>query len=154
MTTTATDAGAELVLDRSRRPYAPSWIDHFTIWIDRLPGSVWSYYIGLALLLILAPSAILWIDGSLPAGTFLPTLVFLAIVIAFFLALFRYFDKRAGAALQTLRCQYSRRVMNSDRSSTTDSPICLRFPLCWQASLCSSLSFLLNPLVKFIDSKA
>lgn len=102
MTTTATDARAELVLDRSRRPYAPSWTDHLTTWLDRLPGSVWSYYIGLALLLILAPSAILWIEGSLPTGSFLPTLVFLAVVIAFFLALFRYFDERASAALRTL----------------------------------------------------
>jgi hypothetical protein len=103
VTTTAREAGAEPVLDRSQRPYAPSWIDYFTTWVDRLPGSVWLYYIGLALLLVLIPSVILWAEGSLPIGSFLPSLVFLNAGIAFFLALFRYFDERASAALLTLR---------------------------------------------------
>jgi hypothetical protein len=27
------------------QPYAPSWIDRLTAWVERLPGPSWSYYL-------------------------------------------------------------------------------------------------------------
>jgi hypothetical protein len=45
----------------------------------------------------------LWIEGASPTGTILPEHIFLAGVIAFFLAMFYYLDEWAGAALMMLR---------------------------------------------------
>jgi hypothetical protein len=41
-----------LPLQIARVPYAPSWIDVLTGWVERLPGPAWAYYIGLYLCLI------------------------------------------------------------------------------------------------------
>jgi hypothetical protein len=68
-----------------------------------LPGSSWSYYLGIAVGLLLVQSATAWIEGAIPAATFLPAQVFLAGAIAFILALFRYLNERAESALSNLR---------------------------------------------------
>ena len=85
------------------RVYSPSWVNRFNVWVGRLPGSNWLYYLGLGLVLFLIPSVIHWIEGVLPVGTFLPVQGFIAGVIAFFLAMFHYLDQRADASLVTLR---------------------------------------------------
>ena len=57
--------------DGNKLPYAPSWVDRFNAWIDRLPGSSWAYYLGIGLALFLIPSVVLWGEGARPVGTFL-----------------------------------------------------------------------------------
>lgn len=87
----------------SNQVYTPSWIDRFTDWVDRLPGSSWMYYLGLGLVLLLFQSSILWIEGIDPIGTFHPVQVFFSGMIPFLLAMFHYLDEWAGSALATLR---------------------------------------------------
>ena len=52
--------------------YAPSWVDRFTGWVDRLPGPAGAYYLGIGLGLFLPPSIVLWLENVLPLGTFFP----------------------------------------------------------------------------------
>jgi hypothetical protein len=86
------------------KAYAPSWVDRFTMWVDRLPGASWFYYVGLGLVLFLLPTAILWGEGALPINSSVHYAHgFMAGAIAFFLVLFHYLDERAGAALAALR---------------------------------------------------
>lgn len=85
------------------RAFAPSWVDHLTAWVERLPGPNWPYYLGLGLFLILVQVIALWIEDASPISDYMPVYTFLALVISFFLALFHYLDQRAGAALTALR---------------------------------------------------
>lgn len=93
--------------DSSRRekpiPYAPSWVDYFTAWLERLPGRNWIHYLVLGLVLLAFQSTVLWIEGAYAIGTFLPIQAFLAGAVPFFLALFNYLDARAAAALESMR---------------------------------------------------
>jgi hypothetical protein len=68
-----------------------------------MSGSNWLYYLGLGLVLFFIPSIVYWIEGVFPVGTFLPVQGFIAGVIAFFLAMFHYFDELADASLAALR---------------------------------------------------
>jgi sterol desaturase/sphingolipid hydroxylase (fatty acid hydroxylase superfamily) len=87
----------------SQARYAPSWIDHLTAWIDRLPIPAWVFYlvgvIGLALLI----SASLWIDGSVAFGSYgyyqgiFPPFVF------YFLALYHYLTGAGSRSLEQFR---------------------------------------------------
>ena len=103
MAETAKADTAKSTSESKLQPYAPSWVDRFTAWVDQLPGSSWLYYLGIGLVLLLLQVVVLWIEGASPIGAFLPIQGFLAGVIAFWLALLRYLDERAGAALKTLR---------------------------------------------------
>jgi hypothetical protein len=85
------------------RPYAPSWLDRFSVWLARLPGPSWAYYLGIWLVLVLIQIAALWGEGAYPAGTFLANHTAIAGLIPFLLALSRFLDNKAGAALATLR---------------------------------------------------
>lgn len=82
--------------------YTSSWIDRLADWLDRLPGQSWLYYVGFALVLFLAQALTLWLEGALVTGA-LPVLGFLTGMIAFFLVLGHDLNRRAGAALATLR---------------------------------------------------
>jgi hypothetical protein len=103
MAKSASDRKANSESGGKPQPYAPSWVDRFTAWVGRLPGSSWPYYLGLGLALLLVQVVVLWLEGTFPIDTFLPIQGFLAGVIAFWLALLHYLDERAGAALTTLR---------------------------------------------------
>ncbi len=85
------------------RPYAPSWIDRFTAWVDRLPGSKWLYYPGLGLILLLIQAAALWREGAYPVGSLSPFHLFFAGAMPFFLLMFHVLDDAADEALATLR---------------------------------------------------
>lgn len=103
MAKVAADDKASSKKESESQPYAPSWIDRFTAWVARLPGSSWLYYLGIGLVLFLIETVVLWIEGPYPIGTFLTIHGFEAGVIAFFLAVLHYLDDRADAALTTLR---------------------------------------------------
>ena len=85
------------------QPYAPSWVDRFTDWVARLPGPSWPYYLGIGLVLFAVQTAVLWSEGAYPVGTFIPAHGFIAGMMPFFMALLRYLDDKADAALTSLR---------------------------------------------------
>jgi hypothetical protein len=83
--------------------YPPSWVDRLSAWIARFPGPSWSYYLGFGLVLFFLLTVVMWIEGASSVGTILPIHFFLSGVIAFFLAMFYYLDKWAGAAMTMIR---------------------------------------------------
>jgi hypothetical protein len=85
------------------QPYPPSWIDRLIDWVQRLPGHGWLFYLGVALVLVLARTIAAWSDGSLPVGTLFPAHVVLAITGAYLLFVLHYLDDMAGAALSDFR---------------------------------------------------
>jgi hypothetical protein len=90
-------------------PYPPSWIDRLMDWVQRLPGPVWLFYLGVTALLVLARTIIAWSDGSLPVGTFLPLQIFFVSGGMYLLFLLHYLDDRAGVAFTDFRP-----VLNAD----------------------------------------
>jgi len=84
-------------------PYAPSWFDRFTIWVDRLPGPSWAFYLILAVGLALAVSAAQWREGSYSTGTFNAGHVFTGAGIAYVLGFMHYLDKAASSAIASFR---------------------------------------------------
>jgi hypothetical protein len=89
--------------DITPRPYAPSWVDHFTTLVGRLPGSSWYFYLGLWLVLASVLVAALWIEGVYSMGTVFPAQLFIPAMITLLLAMFPFLDQRADAALTTLQ---------------------------------------------------
>jgi hypothetical protein len=57
-------------------PYAPSWVDHFQGWLERLPIPVWLSIVLLYLLTALSFNAATWVDGVAPFGTLSQDLTF------------------------------------------------------------------------------
>ena len=99
----ASDDQAKTKSDSVPQPYAPSWVDHLTSWVSRLPGPRWSYYIGLGLILLLVQGVVLWVEGAFSFPHFDRAHAFLAAAIPYMLAMIHYFDGRAGAALAGMR---------------------------------------------------
>jgi hypothetical protein len=83
--------------------YKPSWIDRLIQGIDRLPGPAWLFYMVGILALALLIIVILWIDGSVPFGSYgsfqgiFPPFVF------YFLALYHYLTRVGARSLQEFR---------------------------------------------------
>jgi hypothetical protein len=99
-----TDNKANSKSETKPRPYTPSWVDRLTGWVKRLPGSSWSYYLGIGLVVFLLQTAVLWAEGALPISSTVHRVHgFWAGATALFLVLFHYLDERAGAALAALR---------------------------------------------------
>ncbi|GAI75197.1 unnamed protein product, partial [marine sediment metagenome] len=84
-------------------PYPPSWLDRFTEWIERLPGRSWVFYPALGLVLAFAVTVVHWRDGSYPIGTFDAFHVWFGFQTPYFLAMMRYLDGAAEAALKNFR---------------------------------------------------
>jgi hypothetical protein len=103
VTRVAMDDKSDLKNEKHPQPYAPSWVDRLTVWVDRLPGSSWLYYLGIGTLLFLLQIAILWSESAYPIGTLSPSYGFIAGIIPLFLGLLQYLDDKAGAALSVLR---------------------------------------------------
>jgi len=85
------------------RPYAPSWVDLLTGWIERLPGPSWAFYLLLWLVLSLLANAVKWLDGSLSPGAIDPLLVFIVADTVYFLGLIHYLNGAADRALRAFR---------------------------------------------------
>ena len=97
------DNGANANNESKIRPYAPSWVDLLTGWVERRRAPNWLYYLGLGVAMLLVQTIILWIEGASPIGSLNFALVYLAAAMAYILALIHYLDKRGGAALETMR---------------------------------------------------
>ena len=83
--------------------YKLSWIDHLTSRIRKLPGSIWQYYFGLGLLLLLGQALVLWVESGEVIANLHPVQIFLSGAIPYILAIISYFDDRALSALETIK---------------------------------------------------
>lgn len=90
----------ESALQGKQTTFQTSWIDRLVQWIDRLPGPSWVFYVVGVLALTLLINAILWIDRSVPLGSFgsiegvFPPFVF------YFLALYHYLTRIGSRSLR------------------------------------------------------
>ncbi|MCC6936574.1 MAG: hypothetical protein IT333_08690 [Thermomicrobiales bacterium] len=82
-------------------PYAPSWINLLSDWIDRLPGPNWLLYPGLGLVLYLGMILSQWTPSS--GYSFHAYHVVFAATVPYALAVMHYLDRKAGAALIRFR---------------------------------------------------
>ena len=85
------------------RPYAPSWLDRLTDLVARLPGPYWLFYLVFGVILALARTAIAWIDGSYPVGTFFAVHVIDGLIPAYFLFAMHLLDDLAKRAMADFR---------------------------------------------------
>jgi hypothetical protein len=83
--------------------YKLNWIDHLTTWIRKLPGTIWGYYFGLGLFLLLGQVLVLWIEGGEIIVSLHSVQIFLPVAIVFILAIIPYFNDRALSALETIK---------------------------------------------------
>jgi hypothetical protein len=80
-------------------PHPPSWFDRLTVWIDRLPGPAWAFYLILGTAVVLAETAIQWSEGAYPIGSFNALHAWTVGNFAYLLFLMHYLDKSAASAL-------------------------------------------------------
>lgn len=80
-----------------------SWIDRLFLWIDRLPGSPWLFYIVAVLITALLINLSLWIDGIAlyPSYNTIPGIN--PPVVPAFLVLYNYLTRVGKRSLQTYR---------------------------------------------------
>ncbi len=95
--------GAATERPADRRPYAASWVDHLGSWVERRPGPSWSYYAAIGLVMLLSLLIVFWIEGALQISGFWPGQAYLIGAVVYVLALIHHLDRRAIAALETLR---------------------------------------------------
>src|SRR3989304_9679093 len=80
-------------------PYKPSWVDHFTDWLNSLPIPTWLIIVLIYLIAILFLHISLWIDGIQPIGTVDRTLLFDSLWSVVPLAFLLSLDRVAHRAL-------------------------------------------------------
>lgn len=85
------------------RPYPPSWVNYLTGWVARHRWPSWYFYLGLWLVLVIIQVAVLWMEGAYSIGTIFPAQFFIPGMISLFLGMTHFLDRRAVAALETLR---------------------------------------------------
>lgn len=84
----------------SPRPYAPSWFDRFSAWVDRLPVPAPVFYLGLGVALVILQGLIQFSQPSHQVYAF--PLVYV-VSLAYHLALMHYLDQVAAYALARFR---------------------------------------------------
>lgn len=84
-------------------PYAPSWLDRLTRWVDGLPGPYWAYYLGLGLALFGLLTAIKWLDGTHAVGTLSLRLFEFTLWGMYILTAVHHLDRHAQYALESFR---------------------------------------------------
>lgn len=87
----------------SIRPYTPSWVDHFTNWVDKLPGTYWLYYVGASITLLLIVVAVKWWDGSVLVGNYIHYGAVAIGTTFYYPAFICFLDSQAKHAFKRLR---------------------------------------------------
>jgi hypothetical protein len=72
------------------------------MWVDRLPGPAWAFYLTLAVAIYLVETVVQWQSGTTPFGSFLPTHTAMA-MMAFALGLGHYLKAYSGRAFDSYR---------------------------------------------------
>lgn len=83
-------------------PYAPSWVDRFTDWLDRRSGPAWLYYLTTMTVLIVAYLLVLWWRGFFPAVSPV-TGILLVVSTTIYLSATHYLDHAACDAMERFR---------------------------------------------------
>ncbi len=84
-------------------PYPPSFFDQFSVWVEKLPGPPWAFYVILSVSMALSISAIQWREGAYSAGTFNAGHLLIGAGMGYVLGLMHYLDRAAAAALASFR---------------------------------------------------
>lgn len=84
-------------------PYPPSWIDHLIQWVDRLPVPAWLFYVLSIVALALVINIVLWIDGSVPFGSFGSIHGVNPLFVVYPIAFYHYLTQFASRSLKTYR---------------------------------------------------
>jgi hypothetical protein len=87
----------------SERPYKPSWIDRFKIWVGKLPLRAWIFYAAFGIVLIVIQVLFLGLEGGLQSVALLPVIIFNGFFTPFLLALIHFLDHQAVMALNSMR---------------------------------------------------
>ncbi len=98
--TTSSPAPAQPI--GAARTYAPSWVDRFTAFIDRLPGPPLLYYLGLWLVL-LGTDLVLRNQGAEELRLPRPFVLVFLVAFPYNTWLIHYLDRMAGKALMRFR---------------------------------------------------
>lgn len=101
MGTTATAIGAQDSVASPRR-YAPSWVNVFTEWMERLPGPTWLAYVAGLVLLELISVLALGLDTTTQRNSIGAAIYYGALPIGV-LALIHSLDRTASGAVEVLR---------------------------------------------------
>lgn len=80
-------------------PYAPSWINRFADWVDRLPGPAWGFYLLVSLVLLALQWAIQVAAGRAVDGFNL----LVAVTVPYELGLMHYLIRTSAGALEEMR---------------------------------------------------
>jgi hypothetical protein len=83
--------------------YSPSWINRFTAWVDGKKLPAWTYYIGIAAVLLIIQASVMWTEGEHPIGTIFTIQAFLGGMTSYFLIFIHYLNKRAEKALKVIK---------------------------------------------------
>lgn len=129
-------------------PYARSWIDHLTEWIDRIPGPSWGFYVAALLVLTISNNVIFWIDGSQAVGSFELDKSSDAIFSIYFLALYHYLSRVAGRCFDVFQpvltwTEADRQIM---RYKLTNLPRWIGWLVLVAGTLLAVSNVLLDPL--------
>ncbi|MBK9125718.1 MAG: hypothetical protein IPM16_21690 [Chloroflexi bacterium] len=79
-------------------PYAPSWIDRLTEWVDRQSYPPAAFYALIALVLVIIQSAIQWQAGTYHVGTFSAYHIYFTLIAVYFVGLMHFLDRSAARA--------------------------------------------------------
>jgi hypothetical protein len=85
------------------RPYAPSWVNRLTAWIDRLPGPSWTFYLAAIGAGVVVQNLFGWAAGTIPVGGFSIAYAYYGVALPATIWLIHYLDGVAGAALEAFR---------------------------------------------------
>ena len=89
--------------ENSSLPYTPSWVDHFMIWVERLPIPAWLFYLIILFGAPLIQYVVRWMEGSLPVGSINVAIVAEAPFLVFAPAVYQYLNGTARQALREFR---------------------------------------------------
>ncbi len=93
----------ESTIQTMEASYPPSWIDRLIVWIERIPGPTWLFYVLSALGAAVGFHAVFWLDGALQLGSMDSFLTANGIILIYWIALYHHLTYIGSQSLQTFR---------------------------------------------------